>query len=199
MKLDPLRVKMTTAPTVEPLAVNEVKEHLRIDHADEDDYLERLIEQARTYCEDVAQRALITRTYTVKLDWFPPSVFWLPYPPLLGVTSIKYTDDQGSQSTLSAANYTVDTHQEPGRVALKSTATWPSVTLADINGVEIIYTAGYGATAVSVPARYKQAMLLLVAHYYENREAVIVAQGVNLATLPLGIDALLLADRGGWN
>lgn len=199
MNINPLAVKITTAPLVEPISVEEARSHLRIDHDGEDDLLERLIAQARTYCEDVSQRALITRTYTAYLDVFPACAFALPYPPLLAVTSIKYTDEDGNQSTYSSANYLVDAHREPGRVVLKSTSSWPNVTLKEINGVEIIWTAGYGATAASVPPRYKQAILLLLGHYYENREAILVAQGVNVTALPLGIDALLLADRGGWN
>lgn len=199
MRLDPLRVRITTPPAVEPLTTAEAKLHLRIDHDDEDSYIDGLITTARLYCEDVSQRALITRTYTARLDRWPGSVIELPYPPLLAVTSIKYTDIDGNESTYSSANYLVDAHREPGRIALKNGVSWPSVTLQEINGVEIVWTAGYGAAGSDVPERYRQAMLLLIGHYYENREAIMVAQGANMATLPLALDALLLTDRGGWN
>jgi uncharacterized phiE125 gp8 family phage protein len=201
MKIDPRRVKITTAPAVEPITAAEAKLHCRVDHSTEDAIFTRLIETARIQCEDIARRAFITRTYTAYFDCWPYMTrFELPYPPLIGITSVKYYDDLGSAAvTVSASNYQVDTNSEPGRFALKSTASWPSTTLRELNGVEIIYTAGYGALAANVPARYKDAMFLLIAHYYEHREAVVVEQGVSLTELPMAVYDLLTADRGGWN
>lgn len=194
MKLDPRRIKITTAPATEPVTATEAKLHCRVDHSTEDDIFTRLIETARVTCEAISGRAFITRTYTAKLDCFPPTKFEVPYPPLATITSIKYTDENGNQSTYSSANYIVDTNSEPGRVALKSSADWPSVTLQDINGVEIIYTAGYGVAA-DVPDQYKQAMLLLIGHLYENRESVVVGQGVSMAQVPQAVEWLLMMDR----
>jgi len=196
--IDARRVKITTQPVTEPLTTAEVKLHLRIDHSAEDTFVDRLIETARQQCEDISRRAFITRTLTAKLDCWPNWSFELPYPPLLTVTSIKYTDEDGNQSTFSSSNYIVDAHSEPGRIALKNSASWPSVSLIDINGIEIIYTAGYGAAATDVPDRYKAAMLLLIAHLYENREAAVVGQGFSSQALPFGLDALLLTDRGSF-
>jgi uncharacterized phiE125 gp8 family phage protein len=198
--IDPRRVKITTQPSIEPVTTAEAKLHCRIDQSTEDTIVDRLIETARQQCEDIARRAFITRTYTAYLDCWPYMTrFELPYPPLLGITSVKYYDDAGSPSvTYSSSNYQVDAHSEPGRFALKNTASWPSVSLRDLNGVEIIYTAGYGALATDVPDRYKAAILLTVAHLYEHREAVVVEQGVSLAQLPQGVYDLLMTDRGGW-
>lgn len=195
--IDARRVKITTAPSIEPVTETEAKLHCRVDHSTEDTIFTRLIETARIQCEDIARRAFITRTFTAKLDCFPATIFELPFPPLLTVTSIKYTDDAGNQSTYSSGNYIVDAHSEPGRVALKSSADWPSVTLQEINGVEIIWTAGYGTQATDVPDRYKEAMLLMIGHLYEHRESVVVEQGASLSELPQGIYDLLLMDRGG--
>lgn len=195
MKLDPRRIKITTAPTSEPVSVAEAKLHCRVDHSTEDDLFTRLIETARIQCEDISGRAFITRTLTAYLDYWPDYIFELPYPPLATIESIKYYDDAGgAAATFASSNYQVDTTSEPGRVVLKSTANWPSTTLRDINGVEIIYTAGYGVAA-DVPDRYKQAMLLLIGHLYENRESVVVQQGVSLVQVPQAVEYLLLTDR----
>lgn len=197
--IDPRRIKVTTQPTTEPVTLAEAKEQLHIDHDDEDSYVDALIVAARIYCEAITQRSLVTRTYTAYLDCWPGTIIELPFPPLATVTSIKYYDDAGSAAaTVSSANYIVDTNSEPGRVALKSSAAWPTVNLREINGVEIIYTAGYG-NAAAVPDIYKAAIKLLIGHLYENREAVTVAQGISVTTTPLGLDVLLLMDRGGWN
>jgi uncharacterized phiE125 gp8 family phage protein len=200
MVIDPRRVKITTAPAIEPVTAAEAKLHCRIDASTEDSLIAFWIETARQQCEDISRRAFITRTYTAYLDCWPYMTrFELPYPPLLTIASVKYYDDLGSAAaTYSSANYQVDAHSEPGRFSLKNTSTWPSTTLRDLNGVEIIYTAGYGSNATDVPDRYKAAILLLVAHYYEHRESVIVGQGVSLAQLPMGVNDLLMTDRGGW-
>lgn len=195
MKIDPRRIKITTAPATEPVTESEAKLHCRVDHSTEDAIFTRLIEVARIQCENISGRAFVTRTYTAMLDRWPSSCFELPYPPLASITSIKYYDDAGSAAaTVNSANYYVDTNSEPGRVALVSGADWPSTTLRDINGVEIIYTAGYG-NAAAVPDQYKQAMLLLIGHLYENRESVVVQQGVSMAQVPQAVEWLLMTDR----
>jgi len=195
MKIDPRRIKITTAPAAEPVTESEAKLHCRVDHSTEDAIFTRLIEVARIQCENISGRAFVTRTYTAMLDRWPSTPFELPYPPLASITSIKYYDDAGSAAaTVSSANYYVDTNSEPGRVALVSGADWPSTTLRDINGVEIIYTAGYG-NAAAVPDQYKQAMLLLIGHLYENRESVSVQQGIGMVQVPQAVDWLLMTDR----
>ena len=196
--IDARRVQITIPPVEEPITLDEAKEQLHILHDDEDAFIGSLIAAARIHCEQVARRAFVTRTYTAMLDCWPYMTrFELPYPPLIAVTSIKYTDIDGNQATFAAGNYLVDAHSQPGRVAIKSNASYPTVTLQEVNAVEIAYTAGYGL-ATEVPDIYKAAVKLMMAHLYENREAVTVAQGISVMTTPLGLDTLLLTDRGGW-
>ena len=197
--IDPRRVKITTEPVAEPIDLAEAKLHCRVDADDEDALFARLIYMARVQCEQVARRSFITRTYTAMLDYWPYMTrFELPYPPLVSVTHIKYYDEDGVEATFNAANYVVDAHSEPGRIALKSSSSWPSVTLREINGVEIRWVAGYGNNLDDVPDTYRAAMLLLIAHLYEHRESVVVEQGVSLAELPMAFYDLLMTDRGGF-
>lgn len=185
-------------PAEEPVSRSEAKLHLRIeeDVTDDDALVDRLITVARVECEKVARRAFVERTCVAQLDVWPwDGVITLTAPPLVSVEEIRYTDADGNEATVDAAGYWVDTHSEPGRVVLKSSASWPSVTLQEIAGIQIEYTAGYG-DAADVPAGYQQAMLLLIGHLYENREAVVVGQGITMLKLPLAVDALLMGDRG---
>jgi uncharacterized phiE125 gp8 family phage protein len=200
MELDPRRVKITTKPEIEPISLVDAKLHLRIDGDAENSTIDRLIGMARQHCEDVARRAFITRTFTAKLDAWPPRDRMIfPYPPLVGVTSVSYTDKDGVTATWSSSNYIVDNHSEPGQLVLKTDVAWPTeVTLQSVNGITVVFTAGYGTTAKSVPNRYRQAMLLMLGHLYENREAVLVAQGISALPLAMGLEDLLLMDRGGW-
>lgn len=103
-------------------------------------------------------------------------------------------DVDGAAGTVSAGDYVVDTDEEPGRVVLKSGETWPAVVLREAAGVRVRFTAGYG-NASAVPAPIKQAILLLVGSLYENREDVLVAQGVTVMRIPFGVQALLMPYR----
>ena len=56
-------------------------------------------------------------------------------------------------------------------------------------GIEIQFTAGFGAAATDVPAPLRQAILLLVAHWYENREPVVA--GIAATRFPDAVIGLL--------
>ncbi len=195
--------RLVTPPTVEPVTNQECKDHLRVDHDDENDYIDTLITTARQRIEATLNRTLITTTWKVTLDNFPNSYWWnvwtcgnqwleLPRPRLLTVSSIVYTSQDGTPTTWSSSNYNVDTQSEPGRVMPIYTGFWP-IPRWDMATVAITYTAGYGATAASVPACIKHALKLLVSHYYELREPVNVG---NIVTdIPMSIDYLLATER----
>ena len=194
-----MALKLITAPAAEPVSTSEAKAHLRVDTTADDTYIGTLITVARQNVESHLRRSLINQTWEVVLDAFPAGVIRLPKPPLASVTSIKYTDDDGVEATYSSDNYVVDSDTEPGRVVLKSGQTWPAVTLAAANGVRVRYVAGYGAAGSNVPQAIRQAILLVIGSLYENREDVLVAQGVSIGVLPFGVVALLAPYRiYGW-
>lgn len=192
---DEYQVKVITAPTVEPVTLTEAKVHVRVDHDADDAYIATLITAAREHCETIAWRAFITQTLELSLAGWPcDNIIRLPRPPLASVTSITYYAEDNSSATMSSGDYIAITDVEPGLITLAKNKTWPTATLRTVLPIRVRYVAGYGATGVSVPARYKQAMLLLLGHWYENREAANVGNIVN--ALPMAVDALLLADRG---
>jgi uncharacterized phiE125 gp8 family phage protein len=59
-----------------------------------------------------------------------------------------------------------------------------------LSAVEIQYVAGYGSAATSVPEGIRQAILLAVGHWYENREQ---STAKAMQELPLGARHLLAA------
>lgn len=181
---------VSVAPASEPVTLVEAKLHLKVENTADDDLITSLIKTARQWCEGYQNRSYITRTITLKTDRFP-NVFRLPRPQLLTVTSIKYIDLNGVQQTLAASVYDLDLYSQPGRVALAYNQSWPSIR-GDINSVEVIYTAGYGATAANVPDNIKAAIKLLVAHLYEHRSAVCDA---GLEEVPLAVKSLLAMDK----
>lgn len=195
-------VRVTTEPAEEPLSRAEAKLHLKIepDVTDEDAVVDGLIVAARRECERISRRAFVVRGVTAQLDaWPADGCIELTTPPLQSVTALRYVDDQGNEATVDGDAYLVDIHSEPGRVVLRSGASWPhpegSRTLREAGAIQVEYTAGYGL-AVDVPAEYKRAMLLLIGHWHENAEAVVIGAGLTASVAPLGVEMLLLGERG---
>lgn len=186
-------VKTITPAAVEPVTVAEAKTHLRVDHADDDVYIAALIAAARETVENWTNRSLTNQTYELVQDGWPAGdTFYLPRSPLQSVTSVKYKDSAGDESTLSSAAYLVDTDALPPRLRLKSGQTWPSVVLLEASAIRVRFVAGYGAAASAVPAALKQAVLLLVAGMYENRENETTARTTEIV---IGAMALMTPYR----
>lgn len=189
------QVRVFTAPAVEPVSLAEAKIHLRVDHSDDDAHISALITTAREYCEMISRRAFVNRTLDLSLSGWPADGYIrLPYPPAVSVSSITYYKDDNTSATLSAADYILIADIDPAVVALAKDKSWPSDSLRTVAPIRVRYVAGYGAAATSVPGRFRQALLLAMGHWYENREAVNIGNIVN--TLPMAVDALLLSDRG---
>lgn len=75
--------RLVTPPTLKPISVAALKTHLRIDHADEDEYLAALIDVATQFVEERAWRALLTQTREVALDEWPVErEIELPFAPI---------------------------------------------------------------------------------------------------------------------
>lgn len=169
-----MRYKETTAPTVEPVTYAEVRISSRIDTDDEKDFVQNAIVAARKWCEMFMRRSLVTRTYTGRLDSFPSNRIGLPMPPAIAITSISYLDVSGNSQTLATSVYDLDIASEwEAQIFLKYNQTYPAT--RDIeNAVTIVWTAGHGAAASNVPEEAKQAIMLLVDHWYTNRGTVLV-------------------------
>lgn len=193
-------LKLIAGPAIEPITLAEARLHLRLDddgdspaaHPD-DPWLATVgIPAARQYCEGWTERALAVQTLELALDAFPTAEIELARPPLIAIDSIIYVDANSTPQTISAANYVVDTYQEPGWVLPATTYVWPA-TAAVINAVKIRYSAGYDLPGDSpsvnpLPEAIKAAMLLVLGHLYEHREQ---ASALRLEDLPLGVSHLL--------
>ena len=82
----------------------------------------------------------------------------------------------------------MDDASKPARIGLAVNGELP--TLADrINAVAVQYTVGYGAASTAVPDGIKQAVLLTIGNWYENRQTVIT--GRTATELPLSSQYLL--------
>lgn len=174
-KTQDTRLRLVTKPAIEPVTVAEVKTLTHVSHDVEDDLINRWIKTARQKAETYQWRAYINQTLELSFDRFPRMPIEIPRSPLQSVTSIKYTDFEGTETTLyesgSEDMFLVDTEGEPGRINLAYNESWPSVTLRSLSPVQIVFVAGYGDEASDVPDFVKDAILMYCGWRYENRAA----------------------------
>jgi uncharacterized phiE125 gp8 family phage protein len=103
-------IKLITAPKTEPISLVEAKLHLRVTTNDDDTLISSLIKAARQSAENFTNRALASQVLELILDDFPEKEIILPKPPVETVTSIKYTDCEGVESTLMAGLFLILIH-----------------------------------------------------------------------------------------
>lgn len=167
----------TGAPSVEPVTVAEAKLFMRVDHSVDDTLIGALITAARLEVENFTHRQLITATWVMRMDMFPPSdQIDVPYPPLQSVTSLVYNNTSNVATTLTAnTDYTIDIYRTPGRIIPARNTAWPT-TYGHINDVTLTYKAGYGDASTNVPGPLIQAVKMITAHLYEHREQFLDGQ-----------------------
>lgn len=176
-------------PTTEPITIDEAKQFLRLlpDDNSEDNFISGLITAAREYCENFTARALATQTIMLYLDSIPSEVE-VPMPPLQSVDKIEVIDaDKAVHELIADTDYMID-NGEISSIIFTASAQEVAAHLYPINPVQITCTVGYDA---DIPVGIKQAMLLLVAHWYENREAV-ATNGEVGERIALGVRSLCL-------
>lgn len=183
---------LITPPQEEPVDFATLKIHMRVTIDDDDALIQAYLLAAREFVEEAFDRALVTQTWDHSMDAFPwaEQEIELPIWPLQSVTSITYFDTNNNATVWPATNYIVDAVSKPGRIVLAFNQGWPSLSLRTANGVVVRYVAGYGA-ALAVPWKTKTAIMLLVEHWYENREPIMAQRGVNPQEIPFTVRALL--------
>jgi len=186
-----MNIARTTEPAAEPITLAEAKAHCRvIDFEDDDTYITGLIAVARLAIENMTGRTLIDTVYTQHVRTWQASI-QIARGNARTVGSVKYDDLDGNEQTVDAADYGLVPYGD-GAATLAFFDTFTDPDLLDRPGIDRIriqFTAGYGATAAAVPETLRQAVLYLVAHYYDNRSPIGV--NVNLNKLPLAVESLI--------
>jgi uncharacterized phiE125 gp8 family phage protein len=172
--------KLVTGPSPEVLTPGDIYSHIRVEYDAEDPtYLIALAQAARAWVEDRAWLAIGVQTWDSYLDAFPEGAIELAPGPLLTVVDVTYIDTNGATQTLASNQYRLDTVSTPGRVI--PVTSWPETLDARENAVRVRYTCGY--TQDTVPPQLMHAMRLLVGHFHEHRESVVV--GTTAVEVPL--------------
>jgi uncharacterized phiE125 gp8 family phage protein len=184
---------MTSGPVLEPVSLAEAKAHLRVDGTAEDPLIQSLVITSRLHIEAALGLALITQSWSYFLDRWPRGGrVTLPLRPVVAIAGIRVWDVGGGSRTLDPADFFLDGQGLPPRLAPLDAAALAAPT-RPVNGVEIAFTAGFGPAPADVPAPIRHALLLLVAHWHENREPAEIEAGTG--AVPAMVSELLAPYR----
>lgn len=179
-----LSYTLVTPATADPLTVQEVKEHSFIETDCDDSYLASMIVAATEYVQNLINQQIMSATYALRLSKFPRDI-QISRVPLQSVTSIQYVDESGVTQTLAPSEYDVDIFDKPAVIRPAFDKHWPS-TRGVRNAVTVTFVSGY-SSADAVPADLKHALMIVVNHFYENRDSA--------AGMPMAVESLLWNHR----
>lgn len=186
-------------PTTSPVSLIEAKRQCRILPEDDtfDAELAVLIDAATSHLDGkdgvLGGVCLEPQQWELVLDYWS-DVIELPIGPVLSVDSISYLDTDGLLQPLSGSSFSTDLASSSAYVVRNTEASWPTL-LDAVNAVRVRFTAGHRGTGSgdsyvsAVPAALRQAILLLVGHWFVNREAV--ATGTIATELPMAVKSLI--------
>jgi uncharacterized phiE125 gp8 family phage protein len=184
-------LQVTTAPVGEPVTVEQVKLHCRIDNNADDELLAGYLTAARIMAEGYLSRVLLTQTllWTVRPSSMSRTALHrlrapleLPRCPVQSIEAVTTLDDWGNVTTIPVAplplappavilGYVADLALEPatlliGRMTILSGG-FP-LHFTELQHIQVSMVAGYGA-ASDVPATIVQAIMMTTAFLYEHR------------------------------
>ncbi len=169
--------------------IDEVKAHLRVTGTDDDDYIGALIKAAQEKVEADTRRAFLQAEYELVIETLD-NVFDLPKSPVISLDGISVRDNLGQWVEQEEYHFT------PGEPA---TVWLPRSYSSSARIIKIEYTAGLQGEGASpnivvqnIPEVIKQAMKLLISHWYDNRSATSV---LDMKYLPIGYDALIAPHK----
>ena len=138
-----MRAVVTTPAVWPPVSLAEVRRWLNfVSNVTEDDLvIEQLIDETVSYLENYCNRYFVTQTVTVYLDSNEIcDTIHLPCVPLVSVSSITTTDDDGDTTLVASTNYQVRAGENP-RITLTASGAWPT-DIRDYDGVAIVCIVG---------------------------------------------------------
>lgn len=149
---------------VEPITATEAKRHLRVDSSADDTLIDGYIASARDWVEGETGVRLVEQEVTEAVDRFHGPARIRAWPISAdGDVTVSYRDAAGEFQTITTA--TIANATRPGVLRPAVGTRWPTCAM----GISVTFTAGF-PDADSIPAALKQAMLVMLTAFYEDRE-----------------------------
>jgi uncharacterized phiE125 gp8 family phage protein len=182
---------VTAQPTGEPVSIEQVKRHCRIDSNADDDLLAGYLTAARVMAEGYLSRALLTQTllWTLRPSSTPPrgrhrlhGTLELPRDPVQAILAVTTLDEWGNATTIAPAalpvtppavirGYVADLAAEPAMLWIGPETVLSggfALSCTRLQHLQVSMVAGYGA-AEDVPQAVTLAIMMTTAFLYEHR------------------------------
>ena len=163
--------KLITGPALTPVGLSDIKAHLRVNHTDQDDYIDELLLSAIDQVENITGRAVMTQTWAVIFDsWSEMTAEKLPLGRLQSVTSIKYNDESGIERTVSSSDYLVSgIGTDEGKIIIPADSAFTYPDLFEKDPITVTFVCGH-ATESAVSSTIKTAIKLIVDGLYHDAD-----------------------------
>ncbi|WP_339862202.1 head-tail connector protein [Paremcibacter congregatus] len=173
-----MHLELVTAPVGLPAQVDELRDHLKISHMDEDGVLTTYLQAATAACECYLGRKLLAQQWRLTLNDWGDGIVTLPLSPILSVDEAKVWR-AGAFETLDPAMLLLDHASYEARLMSREGSVFPDPD-RQMAGIEISFSAGFGADPNALPPDLRQGILLWVGALYDP-ESPAMAQGAALA------------------
>lgn len=176
------------------LPVEDFKAHLRLGRGFTSDtvqeaVLESFLRAALSSVEARTGKVLISRDFTwTLLRWSARDGEMLPVGPVSSVTEVALLDANGAASVVDPLRYWLEKDVHFPVLRGRSLGLMDPV---EGGTIRVRFTGGFGPAWEDLPPDLAQAVLLLAAHFYENREAT----GLGAGCMPFGVTSLLQRYR----
>lgn len=165
--------QVITSASTYPVSLTEAKSHLKVDTTADDTYITSIIKAATQLSEEYTNRFFIDTVIEQYASSFA-DLQTLFKSKVSAVAYVKYYDSDNSLQTLSASVYDTQLNYEPSQIQLTDGQSFPTITKRN-DAVVARYTVGYGS-ASDVPEIIKQAILLTIGNFYQNRNSVVIGR-----------------------
>lgn len=183
---------MTGAP--DPLVTTaEAKAHLEYADSDRDTYIAALCDAATEMLDGphgMIGKAVGEQVWTFSIARAPSGNVEIPVFPVKALQEVAYYDAANSEQSINVNQFRLVANEDYAFLEPVAGFVWPSVyDRADA----ITFTVQLGMA--EVPKGIKQAALLMIANWFENREAV---SDKAMMPVPFAVEALINRWRVGW-
>ena len=177
----------TTSP-LDVISVADAKTYMRVDHSADDALIEDLIVAANAQVEAMANTKVRALNAYAYLDDFRNSDF--PVGPVVSIGLVEYKASGDTYTTLDTSKYWFSLTSHPARIEFDA---YPDLEDEALDRVRISFEYGFDNVNHMRPSQYKQAVLILVTHLYENRSPVVM--GATPKAVPMSLEALVSTFR----
>lgn len=186
--------KVVIQPSAAVVSLQECKADLRVDSTAEDELIQSYLDAAVRMAGEITGRTLAPTGFALSVAGvYAGGCLRVPFTPVTALTAVKYFDLDGIEQTQPVEDFRLYSYDDHAIVEPVPGKTWPT-TESRRDALTVEFTAGY---ADAPPASITKAIRMLVAHWYENRTAVVT--GTIATPLPMAVETLLGLERVNWS